>query len=47
MTHLIVEPIPVFDPFFAYPYTAENFGYVKLGVANLRSPRVALAVTQA
>ncbi len=35
---IIVEPIRVFDPFFAYPYPyayapdymAENFGYVKL-----------------
>ncbi len=35
---VIVEPIRVFDPFFAYPYPyayppeymAENFGYVKI-----------------
>ena len=35
---VVVEPVRVFDPFFAYPYpyayppdyTAENFGYVKI-----------------
>src|SRR2546425_7435808 len=35
---VIVEPVPVFDPFFSYPYpypyppdyVAENFGYVKI-----------------
>jgi len=31
---VIVEPVPVFDPFFSYPYppdyVAANFGYVKI-----------------
>ena len=35
---VVVEPVRVFDPFFAYPYSpdymAANFGYVKIKTHN-------------